>query len=171
LGDEGILVLDTGLFCTIGETVWQAISPKGFCGSSVGRFMGVAVPTALGVAISNSGSRIVCAAGDGGIRPYLPEIRLAVEKQLPIAFILMADGQFGSVAASGRFTGVSERTFRISGRSWWRSVEAMGCPALPVADLSGLDALFVQWLGGGGPIFMELQFDPEKYLRMTDRLR
>ncbi|MBL1828579.1 hypothetical protein ELE35_29995, partial [Klebsiella pneumoniae] len=91
------LILDTGLFCTIGETIWKASKPSDFCGSSNGRYMGCAIPTAIGVAISNQGKRVICVMGDGGIRPYFPEILLAVEENLPILFLLISDGYYGSV--------------------------------------------------------------------------
>ena len=74
---DSTAVLDTGLFCTIGETVWRAGKPENFLGSSNGRFMGTAIPTAIGFAVSSK-IETVCFAGDGGIRNYFPEIKLAV---------------------------------------------------------------------------------------------
>ncbi|MDH3217195.1 MAG: thiamine pyrophosphate-dependent enzyme, partial [Candidatus Krumholzibacteria bacterium] len=64
LGDDTILVLDTGFFCTIGESVWKAQRPADFQGSSIGRFMGIGIPTAIGSAISSK-RKVVCVVGDG----------------------------------------------------------------------------------------------------------
>lgn len=169
LGDAA-LVLDTGLFCTVGETVWRAKSPEGFCGSSVGRFMGTSVPTAIGVAVSRPGQRVVCVAGDGGIRPYISELRLAVEEKLPILFLLMKDGRYGTVASGARGVKVAARAYEI-GQSWWKAVEAMGCPSAMVDGPDALSSALAGWTDGAGPLFLEMDFDPDRYMAMTERLR
>jgi len=171
VGYESVLTIDTGLFCTIGETVWKARTPLNFCGSSNGRFMGTAIPTAIGVAVSAPERRVICVAGDGGIRPYLPEIKLAIEQKLTIVFILMTDGQYGTVAKSSKGKGMSEHAFKIKRYSWWRSIEAMGCPSMEVSKLIELDDILKQWLKSEGPLFLEMKFNPQKYIKMTDRLR
>ena len=95
MSDNTVLVLDTGFFCTVGETVWKSRRANLFCGSSVGRFMGSAIPTSIGVSISSKYSPVLCVMGDGGISPYFGEISIAVKEKLPIVFVLMTDGCYG----------------------------------------------------------------------------
>lgn len=171
LGKDTILTLDTGLFCIIGETVWKSRSPENFCGSSVGRFMGTAIPTAIGLAISSPGRKVVCAIGDGGVRPYLPEIRLAVEEKLPILFLLMSDGRYGTIALSAMSRKVSARAYDIPSSTWWKAVEAMGCPASTVENLEEMKCAIVAWMKERGPLFLEMHFDAEKYINSVCKLR
>ena len=168
---DGMLVLDTGFFCTIGETVWKAKFPDNFLGSSNGRFMGTAIPTALGAAISSPDKDIIAVAGDGGIRDYFMEIKLAVENNLPIIFVLMSDGTYGSIAASGRTKGYYENAFEIKNASWWRAAEAIGCPALKIKSSAELKSALESWQKTKVPMFLEMPFNPESYAKMAKKLR
>jgi len=171
LGPEAVLCLDTGLFCTVGETVWQSTSAETFCGSSVGRFMGTALPTSIGVAISAPSRPVVCVCGDGGIRPYLPEVKLAVEHQLPLLLVLMTDGRYGTIAAGAPPEAKDHPGLTIHDPHWWRVLDAMGCPARAVSSLTELDRALSEWNFSAGPLFLETGFDPYLYRAMTEKLR
>lgn len=171
LEKDTMLTLDTGLFCIIGETVWKSRSTENFCGSSVGRFMGTAIPTAIGIAISSPGRKVVCAVGDGGVRPYLPEIRLAVEEKLPILFLLISDGRYGTIALSARSRKVTATAYDIPSSTWWKAVEAMGCPALKIESLDEMNRAIVEWMEERGPLFLEMHFESEKYINSVCKLR
>jgi len=171
LGPAAGLCPDTGLFCTVAETVWQAREPGDFCGSSVGRFMGSALPTAIGVSLSSPGRPVVCAMGDGGVRPYLAELKLAVEHGLPILFLLLSDGGYGTVASGAPPGLISHHAHGISRPSWWRAMEGMGCPARPVGSAAELDRALDGWSPERGPFFVEASFDPAAYRSMTAKLR
>ncbi|OGF52096.1 hypothetical protein A3I27_02650 [Candidatus Giovannonibacteria bacterium RIFCSPLOWO2_02_FULL_43_11b] len=166
---DAALVLDTGFFCTVGETVWRARSPEFFLGSSVGRFMGSSIPTAIGFAIS-SDKRILSVSGDGGIVPYFPEIKIAVEKKLPILFLFMSDGGYGSVGLSGRAKGLSPRAFEFES-SWWRAAETLGCKGAAIGSEKEFNDVIASWRKEAGPLFLETKFDPKKYGDMAKRLR
>jgi len=168
---DPVLVLDTGLFCSVGEVAWKARQSKNFCGSSNGRFMGTSLPTGIGVAASSPDQNIICVAGDGGIRPYLPEIKLVVQLNLPLIIILMADGQYGTIAASAANGNLSKKSFAISSSEWWKTVESMGCPAVRVDNLGDFERVLSQWKISPTPLFVEMHFEPEKYVKMTNNLR
>ncbi|QYR19843.1 hypothetical protein KZ483_18425 [Paenibacillus sp. sptzw28] len=171
LSSDTILVLDTGLFCAIGEIVWKAKSPLHFCGSSNGRFMGTSIPTAIGLALSNLEMKILCVVGDGGVRPYLAEIKLAVEHKLPILFIYMSDGGYGSVKQAATNRKISETAVEITNSSWYRCVEAMGCESVQLKKKKGLEHILQVMDRKNGPMFIEIIFDPESYASMTMNLR
>jgi acetolactate synthase-1/2/3 large subunit len=171
LGPAALLCPDTGLFCTVAETVWQARDPGDFCGSSVGRFMGSALPTAIGLSLSTPGRTVVCAMGDGGVRPYLAELKLAVENRLPLLFLLLSDGGYGTVASGAPPELVSYHAHGIKRPSWWPAMEGMGCPARPVSSLAELDQALDEWPPESGPLFVEASFDPTAYRSMAGKLR
>lgn len=171
IAPESVLVMDTGLFCTIGETVWEARSPGKFLGSSAGRFMGTAIPTAIGLSASSPHERVICAMGDGGVRPYFAELKIAVDRNLPILFILMSDGGYGSVAFSGKPKGLSANAFEIKNSTWWRVAGALGLKSQEVANIEELEKAVSSWKASGKPMFLEAHFDPDDYLNMTAKLR
>jgi thiamine pyrophosphate-dependent acetolactate synthase large subunit-like protein len=171
LGDRVVLVLDTGFFCTVGETIWRPRGSDGFCGSPIGRFMGTAIPTAIGASICNRSKPVVCVMGDGGISPYIGEIKLAVSENLPILFILMSDGRYGSVSAFAPGTSAVQRATVLARPSWWRALEGMGLHARTLSSLGGVRDLVEAWRREPAPFFLELTFDPDRYQETAKRLR
>jgi len=167
--DHG-LALDTGSFCTVGEHVWQASLLRPFWGSSNSRFMGASLPLAIGAAIARPGLPVVCAVGDGGIRPYFAEIGLAVDESLPVCFLLMSDGRYGSVAGTPGKGEHSERAVNITQPSWWKSVQAMGCTSSEVASPADLRSALGAW-DRSGPLFLQARFEAQAYAAMTEMIR
>ena len=171
LPSDTVLVLDTGFFCTVGETVWKAASPSHFCGSSVGRFMGVSIPSAIGVSISEPGRPVLCVAGDGGLPPYIAEIEMAVSEHLPIIFANFADGRYGSVAAFSGDTAAVHRAVDLGSVDRWKLALALGCPAHRVSDVKSLESLLTAWTPSSGPLFIQCEFEPLNYARLAKQLR
>jgi len=166
------LVLDTGFFCTVGETVWKSTTTENFCSSSVGRFMGASVPTAIGVAISNQNNNVICVMGDGGISPYVGEIKLAVIEELPIIFVLMSDGRYGSIASFADDDVNINRVTNMPQPSWCDAISALGCDARKVDTYEKLQKTISEWNQYcKGPIFMELSFEQESYATLAKKLR
>jgi acetolactate synthase-1/2/3 large subunit len=170
LGWDHGLVLDTGEFCTVGEHAWLASQQRPFWGSSNGRFMGSAIPTAVGASLARPGLPVFCVVGDGGVRPYGAEIGVAVELELPICFVLMSDGRYGSVVGAPNSRPFSERAVNIPRPSWRRTAESVGCPALAVETAPEFATAVESW-DRSGPLFVEVAFDQDSYAAMTERVR
>jgi len=166
--DVGCFVTDTGWFCTVAEHVWRAPTPEAFLASANGRSMGTGLPMAIGAALADRDRPTVCAMGDGGVRMYIADLRLAVEERLPIVFLLLSDGRLGSVAGDGTS---SRRATTVAGASWFRIAEAMDCPGQQVKDVDGLLAALARWRWSEGPLFVEAVFDQERYATMTRDVR
>jgi acetolactate synthase-1/2/3 large subunit len=164
------LVVDTGSFCTVAEQCWVATPHRAFIGSGNARFMGVGLPAAIGAALTARSRPFVCMVGDGGIRPYLPELMLAVEESLPLCVMLMSDGAYGSVIASAPERTRASRALHIARPSWWRAVEGMGIDACRVDSLAGFEAALASWTRSR-PVFVEAVFDGDEYAVMPGLLR
>jgi len=164
----GCFVADAGWFCTVAEHVWRATSPTAFLASANGRSMGTGLPMAIGAALADRAQPTVCAMGDGGVRMYVADVKLAVEERLPILFLLLSDGRLGSLAGA---SGLSRRATTVAGPSWFRVAEAMDCAAQQVKDVDGLVAALRRWRWREGPMFIEAVFDPERYAAMTREIR
>ena len=163
------LVLDTGTFCTIGEHGWRARPGREFLGSSNGRNLGLGVPHALGAACAKPGLPIVCVLGDGGIGYYLAEIRTIAALALPVCFILMTDGQYGSIAAN--VAGEADPDIvKPLGTSWCAVMKAMGLQSGRADDAETFREMLKRW-DRTTPCYIEALFDPDTYLHVADEIR
>ncbi len=170
LGDDVRLAVDTGFFCTVAEHVWQATRPLGFIASANGRFMGTALPAAIGAAVADRENPVVCAVGDGGIRPYVAELKLALDERLPLLVLLLSDGRYGSIGSADASERALRRATVVRRPSWHAAVEGMGCPAERVSSLADFVAAVRGW-DRSGPLFLEASFDPEAYAAMIEDVR
>lgn len=165
-----MLVQDTGSFCTIGEHLWEASPQRPYLGSSNGRYMGTAIPSAIGAAIAERPRPVFCLVGDGGMRNYVAELKLAVQEQLPICFILMSDGQYGSIAGVPQKQHLSMHATTIFQPSWLEAVRGLSYETIAVESaMSFADA--VQGWDCRAPLFIQATFDHDPYAEMTRQLR
>jgi acetolactate synthase-1/2/3 large subunit len=169
---RGTLVVDTGLFCTVAEHVYRAATPQAFLASANGRYMGTALPMALGAALARPDRPVVCTVGDGGLPPYLAELRLAIERRLPLLLLLLSDGGYASVASAiSDASAASQKLLRVGRPSWLAAVDGMGCAARQAAGLDEFASVVRGWRPDSGPLFLEARFDPEAYRTMTRGVR
>jgi acetolactate synthase-1/2/3 large subunit len=163
--------LDTGNFCTIGEHTLIAYHPHQIMGSALGRSMGVALPTSVGAALALPSISVVVAVGDGGIRMYPDVITIAVRKKLPLLVLLMTDGFFSSVRQGAVKKGLAQQPLRLESSYWADVFRIFGCPAERIASCVALESALRAWDRSTGPLFLELAFDADAYLSMTEGIR
>lgn len=162
------LVLDTGFFCTIGEHVFLSNTIRTFMGSSNGRNMGLSVPMALGSAINNQ--KTICCFGDGGIRYHMGDIRTIIELKLPVCFILISDGNYGSVAAYVGDDNWNPAITKPCGINWSEIIGAMKIQATVVDDPLAFEETINNW-NQTDPIFIQANFEPNAYKGFTKKIR
>jgi acetolactate synthase-1/2/3 large subunit len=170
LPDQTVLIPDTGFHCTMAETLWPARCGSGFLGSSRARYMGIAIPTAIGRALSDPDSPVLCVFGDGGFTPHAFEIALAVQHNLPILFAYFSDGGYGSVAGGASDPEIDGAT-RFDTNRRWNMVKTLGCTAHRVTDADALTAAVADWTPDQGPRFVQCNFDPAGYARQAKEMR
>jgi acetolactate synthase-1/2/3 large subunit len=168
---EPRIVLDTGFFCTVGETIWRCRQPGDYVGSAVGRYMGVSIPGAIGLSISQRDQPVVCAAGDGGIGSAIGELRLAVTEKLPLLVLCFSDGGYGSVAAYATRNPAIQRATEFTDAPWWKVAAGLGMDSAMVSTPGGLSGQIEGWNPLDGPLFLQLAFDPAAYRDIARRLR
>lgn len=164
-------VTDTGFFCTVAEHLWRARSSTAFFASANGRSMGNGLPTAIGVALANRTRPTVCALGDGGAQMYVGDLKLAVSERLPILFILLTDGRYGSVAGVPAAQGLSPHATTVLRPSWFKAVNALDCPAVQVHAIDQFVSAVNTWEWRNGPKYIEAVFDPERYAKIVEGVR
>lgn len=171
LGPSVRLVADTGSFCTICEHAWRSSRWDLFLGSAQSRYMGTAIPMGIGAAIHDPATPVVVAVGDGGIGMYVAELRLAVERKLPVLVILMTDGRFASIAARAIKEGLTQLPLRIAVPSWKAVMEGMGLPSWSAEREEQVEDALRAWQRMEGPGYLEVRFAEEPYQRMCDGIR
>jgi acetolactate synthase-1/2/3 large subunit len=171
LGSSVRLVMDTGNFCTIGEHAWRAPAADLCLLSGQSRYMGTSVPMALGAAIHDPATPLVAVAGDGGLAMFLAEFRIAVERKLPILFVLMSDGRFGSIAGRALREGLTLKPIDIREPSWMAPMAALGMPAWQAREPGRLHDALSAWRSCEGPGYLEIVYDSDQCQRMCNGIR
>lgn len=164
-------VLDTGNFCTIGEHVLMAHYAGQVMGSACGRSMGVALPMGIGAALGLPGTPIVIGVGDGGVRMYPEALTLAVREKLPVLVLLMSDGYYSSIRRAAVKNGLAQHPLRLDSSDRPAVFHALGCPSERIESLASFARALEIWRQDQGPLFLELPFDPDAYLSMTEGVR
>lgn len=165
------LVLDTGYFCTIGEHAIRAARSDLCLMSGQARYMGTGLPMAIGAALCDASVPTVAVLGDGGIGMYVGELRLAVERRLPLLVLLMSDGRFGSIATRAIKDCLTQAPLTPSDPSWMGVIAGFGLPTTQVANEDGLRQALAAWNPAAGPAYIEATFPPEPYERMVAGIR
>lgn len=171
LGRSVRMVLDTGYFCTIAEHGWRAPRADLCLLSGQGRYMGTVVPMALGAAVHDPATPVVAVAGDGGIGMYVAEMKLAVERRLPVLLVLMTDGRFGSISTRAIQEGLTRAPLEIGTPSWLPVMAGMGLPCWRASDAAELQAALAAWKPEEGPGYLEIPFPAEPYESMCNGIR
>jgi acetolactate synthase-1/2/3 large subunit len=170
-GRKARLVLDTGYFCTIGEHAIRAARADLCLMAGQGRYMGTGLPMALGAALCDASVPTVAVLGDGGIGMYVGELRLAVERRLPLLVLLMSDGRFGSIATRAIKDRLTQAPITPGDPSWMSVMAGFGLPATRVASDEELRRALAAWNPASGPAYIEAVFSPEPYERMVAGIR
>ncbi len=164
-------VFDTGYFCTIAEHAWRARRADWCLMSGQGRYMGTGIPMALGAALHDRDVPTVVFLGDGGIGTHVGELRLAVQKRLPLLVVLLTDGGFGSVRTKAMKDGLTQKPLLMDQPSWGDILASMKIPAMRADSARGFNDALGQWDWHAGPAYIEVPFDPMAYQDMVLGIR
>ena len=69
--------------------------------------LGFAIPAAIGVALAQPDTRVICITGDGGAQFTLPELMVAVDENLPVLFLVWNNQGYGEIDTSMQAAGVT----------------------------------------------------------------
>lgn len=164
-------VFDTGYFCTIAEHAWRARTASHCLMSGQARYMGTGIPMGLGAAIYDPSLPTTVFVGDGGIGPFVAEVKIAVERRLPILFCLLTDGRFASLRTRSLRDGLTERPLTMVQPSWRSVFEGFGMKAMSASDKSTVADALGAWAPSQGPAYLEVNFDPDPYEAMVQGIR
>lgn len=156
LGDHA-LVCDTGDFCTAAEHIWMAGPGREFVASANSRFMGSALPMAIGYSLSEPERQVVCAVGDGGICSFPLELRHLADLGLKICVLVMRDGQYTSVLRPRGSRPAS--VVATPSHSWASFAEVLGIRGEVARAVGELGRSLASWKKG--PLLIEVALPAE----------
>lgn len=165
------LVLDTGYFATIGEHAWMCRKPELYVASGNGRYMGASIPMGIAASLHDRSVPTVVAVGDGGIGPFVSELKIAAENRLPLIVILMSDGGLGSIRTRAIKCGLTQEYLCIRQPSWIDTIKSFGLETRMVSNLAHFQDCIKNWNLSKGPLFLEAGFDPGEYQSMVEGIR
>ncbi len=94
---DAIIVTDVGQ-----QQMWTALYyhhrlPRHFLSSGGLGTMGFGLPAAMGAAVANPGTQVVCIAGDGGIQMNIQELATCAINKIPVKVIVLNNAFLGMV--------------------------------------------------------------------------
>jgi acetolactate synthase-1/2/3 large subunit len=125
--------------------------------------MAWAVGAAIGGAFADRRAPSVCIAGDGCYLMSGQEITVAVERQLPVVFVVLNDRAYGLIRHGHRVLGREKVDFAIPPVDFAMMARATGAEAFTVRDADELDLIDWQTLAARqGPTLLDVHIDPEE---------
>lgn len=154
--EDVAICLDAGTFAAPVYRHFPFVYPQRLMSPIVGA-MGYGVPAAVATALRRPGTRTVCMAGDGGMLMTGNEMIAAVERKLPVLFIVSNNGSYASIRIH------QERHYpgRVSGTALGNPdfvawAQAFGMPSLRLERGQDIDAVIRQGLAAPGPLLIEV---------------
>lgn len=125
--------------------------------------MAWAVGAAIGGAFANQSAPSVCIAGDGCYLMSGQEITVAVERQLPVIFVVLNDQAYGLIRHGHRAAGTENVEYRIPAVDFAMMARATGAEAYTIREGKDFDEIDWQALAQRqGPTLLEVLIDPEE---------
>ncbi|HET7835470.1 thiamine pyrophosphate-binding protein [Variovorax ginsengisoli] len=126
-------------------------------GGGIGQGMPMAIGAAIGAAVTGSGRRTFCLAGDGGFILNLGELACMVQEKAPMVIVLMNDKSYGVIK--------NIQDAQYGGRQCYAELhtpdydllcKSIALPHARVQKLDDLPARLDQALAGDGPFLLEI---------------
>ncbi|MDX9741916.1 MAG: thiamine pyrophosphate-binding protein [Gammaproteobacteria bacterium] len=133
--------------------------------------MGWSIGAAVGTAISDSSTPVVCLVGDGSFLMSGQEITTAIMCEAPVIFVVLNDQALGTVKHGQRLAGAERIGFELPQIDFAGMAQAMGVAAYRVATVSELrDIDFSRLARRRGPSLIDVRIDDSEAPPLSERL-
>lgn len=153
---DAIVCLDAGTFAAPVYRHFGFVPPQRLM-SPLSGTMGYGTPAAIASQLRYPGRQVICMVGDGGFMMTGNEMIAAVERRLPILFILANNGSYASIRIQqelhypGRVLGTS-----LFNPDFTQIARAFGMRAQRIAHEDEIAAALASGLAAGEPSFIEV---------------
>jgi acetolactate synthase-1/2/3 large subunit len=166
LGPDAIVTTDVGQNQMRAAQAWPCRRPGRFLTSGGLGAMGFGLPSAIGAALAEPGTPVVCVTGDGGLLMNVQELATAVELAVPVKILLMDNGALGLVRqlqaffVEGRYTA---STFAAR-PDFPALAAAFGMAAVDLEHCRDPRGTLAAALAAPGPALVRLPVDPDAHV-------
>jgi len=134
--------------------------------------MSWAIGAALGTALGNRGTPVVCLTGDGSFLMSGQELTVAVQQQLPVVFVILNDQALGMVKHGQRLGGGEAIGFELPPVDFAAVARAMGAQAWTIRTPEDFAALDIDAICNARlPTLLDVYIDPEEVPPMQARMK
>ncbi|OYW10240.1 MAG: benzoylformate decarboxylase, partial [Rhodospirillales bacterium 12-71-4] len=122
--------------------------------------LGYSLPGAVGIALAQPGTPVVCLIGDGSMM-YAPQaLWTAVQQGLNLTVIVINNGGYGAMRSFGQVLQVRDVPgIDLPGLDFVSLARGMGCPGVQVTRAADLDAALAEACAAPGPRLVEVVVD------------
>lgn len=125
--------------------------------------MGWAIGSAVGTALAQKGSPVVCITGDGSMLMSGQEITVAIQEELPVIFVVLNDSGYGMVKHGQRMTGAEQVGTEMPKTDFASFAKAMGAEGYVITSPEDLLALDGEAICRRlGPTLLDVRIDPDE---------
>ncbi|OSI28965.1 benzoylformate decarboxylase [Bradyrhizobium canariense] len=122
--------------------------------------LGYSLPASVGVGLARPGRRIVALIGDGSAMYCIQAIWTAVQRRLPITFVIMNNSGYGAMRAFSQLMQAHRPPgIDLPGLDFVALARGMGCPGQRVTDVGDVDAILTEALASSGPALVDIAVD------------
>lgn len=154
---DAVVCLDAGTFAAPVYRHFPFVFPQRLMSPLAGA-MGYGTPAAVATALRLPNVKTICMVGDGGFLMTGNEMIAAVERKLPILFVLSNNASYASIRIH------QERFYpgRTSGTDLFNPdfiamAEAFGMQTIRIDNAEDIDAAIARGLAATGPMFIEVR--------------
>jgi len=134
--------------------------------------MGWAIGSAVGTALAEKGSPVVCITGDGSLLMSGQEITVAIQEKLPVVFVILNDSCYGMVRHGQKLTGAEPIGFDLPVIDFAAFARSMGAEGIVIESPEQLLALDVDAIcKREGPTLLDVRIDPDEVPPMGMRAK
>ena len=169
--DDAITTVDAGNFATFVHRLYDyKISNTQL--AAVAGAMGMGVPAAIAGALRAPERQVICFVGDGGFQMTGNEISLAVERNLPVRFIVSNNGSLGTIRLYQE-KDYPNRTLatNMTNPDFTKIAEAYGAKGFKINKNDDIEGVLEKAFSIDGPVLIEVKSSLEylaAYVNMSE---
>jgi acetolactate synthase-1/2/3 large subunit len=170
IDDDAVTAIDAGNFSTFVHRLFNYKATHTQLAAVAGA-MGMGVPAAIAGALRAPDRQVVCFVGDGGYQMTGNEISVAVERNLPIRFIVSNNGSLGTIRLYQEKT-YPDRTLatNMTNPDFAKIAEAYGARGFKIESNDDIESVIKEAFAVDGPSLIEVNASLEylaAYINMS----
>jgi len=150
LPKDRVVASDSGHFCGWVPRYLRVLNPKASCLSHSFQSVGLGLPSAIGLAIANSGKLAVLGAGDGGFMMSIADLETAIRLGLRMCILIYNDSSYAAEVHYFKRQGYSVDIVQFPDTDFAAIARGYGARAATVRTIADLEPVR-SWVGQGAP--------------------